>query len=168
MSHSTETLPTRSAHQEKHASSLAKDTKGDNDASNSDGGDTDPREDLATDSKPVKSNLPAEASAVPKSKTKLGRIGGRPKSDSNKESDATPRRDTATPFSKLGAQAEVHGYESTKPQRDSVRFGRAGNQPQTPSQPRESSQDRANRKREQLKRELESKRQTGAKKKRKF
>ncbi|KAL8763909.1 MAG: hypothetical protein Q9184_000352 [Pyrenodesmia sp. 2 TL-2023] len=77
---------------------------------------------------------------VPPSKPKLGQIGGTAK-------DGKP---------------PVPVTQSPEPR------GRPLKQPESPPSPRETSRERADRKREQLKRELEEKSRLGAKKKRKF
>ena len=137
---------------------------------------------------------PAKTHLVPHSKPKLGKIGGKGKDDSSD----TPVAPTPKPklgkiggkgkLGKVGGTVSVSSQNesaaSNKPHdpvspvgetRDKVaapntfeRRGRTIEQPPEPSPSRETSQERANRKREQLKRELESKSQATTRKKRKF
>ena len=139
---------------------------------------------------------PAKSHVMPKSKQKLGKIGGKRK-DSSPEPPAIPL--SKPKLGKIGGKGKIgrlggagtvsnqnEGRASTK-QEDIVnpkrevrdqnavpkpvepeRRGRNVEQPPEPSPPRETSQERANRKREQLKRELENKSQAAVKKKRRF
>ena len=108
-----------------------------------------------------------------KSRPRIGKIGGKANlyTESSKPAVASPTRLTGPMITKVNTET---GSDKTK-QRGSTlkaseptRIGRPTVQPRSPSPTRETSQERANRKREQLKRELESKGQAGAKKKRKF
>ncbi len=129
---------------------------------------------------------PVKTRPVPKSKQRLGKIGGKRK-DSSPE---TPMLPTSKPkLGTIGGKGKLGkiGGTTSKKQEASVSSkqeardenatpkpvepegrGRTAQQPPEPSPPRETSQERANRKREQLKRELESKSQAAIKKKRRF
>ena len=96
-----------------------------------------------------------------KPKPRIGKIGG--KTDFDKESSKPAVATPAKPDSD-----RINEREAISKASESARVGRAAAQPRSPSPTRETSQERANRKRERLKRELESKGQAGAKKKRKF
>lgn len=141
-------------------------------------------------------NSPSKTHLVPKSKPKLGKIGGKGKTSSPK----TPALPTSKPkLGKIGGGgklAKVHGIGPVSGQNEDAasdmpedpvspkrevrdrtaapktlepeKRGRTVQQPSERSPPRETSQERANRKREQLKRELESKSQAATKKKRRF
>ena len=106
--------------------------------------------------------------AAQKPKGKLGRIGGRLKADGEEKSRTTASRDSATPSSRLEPKKHDNRLRAAQDDISPNRKGRSTTQPSNPSLPRETSQERANKKREQLKRELESKSSVGAKKKRKF
>lgn len=141
-------------------------------------------------------DIPAKTYSVPKSKPKLGRIGGRGK-ESSPETLAVPTSvprlgkiggkgkpgkvgGTGSVSHQNGGAASNKPGEYVSPKReardqstaaDTLEPGRRSRtlqQPPEPALPRESSQERANRKREQLKRELESKSQAATKKKRRF
>ena len=108
-----------------------------------------------------------------KPKTRIGKIGGKTNlgTESSKPAVASPTKVTGPMKTKVNTEP---GSDRMK-QRESIlkasepsRVGRSTVQPRSPSPTRETSQERANRKREQLKRELESKGQASAKKKRKF
>lgn len=113
-----------------------------------------------------------EIPVVPTSKPKLGKIGGKGKLgkvggtgsvyDQNKGIPANRPEGRVSP--KCEARDETAASKSSEPERK----GRTVEQPLEPSPPRETSQERANRKREQLKRELERKSQAASKKKRRF
>ena len=128
----------------------------------------------AADTRPVFHDTAIENSALPRSKAKLGKIGGKPKNDRDQEPNLDTHRIAKIPTSKQSVSShrsiENDVTKSESPNKDigSPRTGRAATQLELSSSPRESSQDRANRKREQLKRELESKSQAGTKKKRRF
>lgn len=139
---------------------------------------------------------PAKTHLVPKSKPKLGRIGGKDK-DSSPDSPAVLT--TKPKLGKIGGKGKLgksrgtgsvssrnEGAVSNKREdpvslkretRDQTAVprtlgpeavGRMAQRPLEPSPPRETSQERANKKREQLKRELESKSHAATKKKRRF
>ena len=110
-----------------------------------------------------------DAPAIPTSKPKLGKIGGKGKgsgvglvSGQNKSTALTSQEDSVS--SKQGATDPLAAPMSMEPERR----GRTAEQPPEPSPPRETSQERADRKRAQLKRELESKSHAAVKKKRRF
>ena len=162
------------------ASDIANNTKGiqselmdlDDDGSTASGSDVD--------------KSPVKTRPVPRSKQRLGKIGGQRK-DSSPE---TPTIPTSKPrLGKIGGkgmlgnlggttsnkqEAFVSPKQEARDQNASPQpvepegRGRTAQQPPEPSPPRETSQERANRKREQLKRELESKSQAAIKKKRRF
>ena len=109
-----------------------------------------------------------DAPAIPTSKPKLGKIGGKGKgsgvglvSSQNKSTALTSQEDSVG--SKQGATDPLAAPMSMEPERR----GRTAELPPEPS-PRETSQERADRKRAQLKRELESKSHAAVKKKRRF
>lgn len=141
-------------------------------------------------------NNPAKTLLLPNSKPKLGKIGGKGK-DSSPETPGVLKSKPNLgkiggkgKFGKVGGTGSVsiqnEGAASNKPEdpvspkreaREQIaapqiseleRRGRAVQQPPEPSPPRETSQERANRKREQLKRDLESKSRASTKKKRRF
>ena len=113
-----------------------------------------------------------ESHAVLTSKPKVGKIGGKGKlgkvgglgsiSIQNEGAASNISEDPVNP--KCEASDQTAATMSLK----SETRGRTVPRPLEPSPPRETSQERANRKREQLKRELESKSQAAAKKKRRF
>ncbi len=118
---------------------------------------------------------PEPAEAVPKPKGTLGKIGGRAKREKESEVQDPP----ATVKANMPEDNNTIDYVSqggrqlTRPPPATV-TGRTRFQPQ-PSPPpppapppRETSQERANNKREELKRQLESKSNANVKKKRKF
>ena len=145
--------------------------------------------DLTASSLKIDEN-PAKAHPVLKSKQKLGKIGGKGK-DSPLEAPVMP---TLKPklgkiggkgkLSDIGLASAHNGSNASKNQEDaaspkqkatdsiatpkSERRGRTAEQPPEPSPPRETSQERADRKRAQLKRELENKSHAAVKKKRRF
>lgn len=94
----------------------------------------------------------------PRVKGVLGRIGG-------------PSKPSVSPSKpKLGqvGGSTKHTEPPIPASRSPEPRGRPLKQPESPPSPRETSRERADRKREQLKRELEEKSKLGAKKKRKF
>lgn len=117
---------------------------------------------------------PPETLAVStsKPKLKLGKIGGRGKlgeldgtgSVSSKNEDIVSNKPGDPVSPKLDTRDQTTTPKTSEPERR----GRTVQQRLEPSPPREASQERANRKREQLKRELESKSQAATKKKRRF
>ena len=110
-----------------------------------------------------------DAPAIPTSKPKLGKIGGKGKGggvgllSSQNESTAWKKQEDIV-SSKQEATDPHAAPKSMEPERR----GRTAEQPPEPSPPRETSQERADRKRAQLKRELENKSHTAVKKKRRF
>lgn len=113
-----------------------------------------------------------ETPAVPTSKPKLGRIGGKgklgkvggtgPVLSQNEGAASNQSENPVSP--KREARDQITAPKALEPERR----GRTVQQPPERSPPRETSQERANRKREQLKRALESKSQAATKKKRRF
>lgn len=108
---------------------------------------------------------------APTSKAKLGRIGGKGKlgkvggiasvSGQDDGAASTKPHDPVSPTRETRDQTDA--LNKSEPERS-----RTVQRHPEPSPPRETSQERANRKREQLKRELESKSQATTRKKRKF
>ena len=119
----------------------------------------------------IKSISP-EAPTVPAPKPKLGKIGGKGKLGKvggtgavYSQNESTAPRMQEDPLSpKQGTKGRIVAPTS----RDPMMRGRMVQQPPEPSPPRETSQERADRKRAQLKRELENKSQAAIKKKRRF
>ncbi|CAF9934435.1 MAG: hypothetical protein ALECFALPRED_005946 [Alectoria fallacina] len=113
-----------------------------------------------------------EIPAVPRTKLKLGKIGGIGRlgkiggtgSGSNQHEGAPSNRSEDPVSPKRETRDQTAAPMPSEPERR----GRKIQRPPEPSPPRETSQERANRKREQLKRELESKSQAATKKKRRF
>ena len=116
----------------------------------------------------------AEVPALPTSKPKLGDFGGKGKlgkvggirsvsGHDDDDDDASNKEKNP-----VGPNLEKSDQHAETKTRESERTGRTVQRPQEPSPPRETSQERANRKREQLKRELDKKSQAGPKKKRRF
>jgi hypothetical protein len=114
--------------------------------------------------------------STPKSKPKIGKIGGRGKLE--KASDLSgPKNIAVEPKSipsRNGRNTATLDTEN-KPvfalpadHVDPSRNRRGSLPPQSPSPPRETSQERANNRREHLKREIERNAKAGSKKKRKF
>ncbi|KAI4286730.1 MAG: hypothetical protein L6R35_004015 [Caloplaca aegaea] len=100
-----------------------------------------PRQDLSSRPKGVLGNIGgASKSKVSPVKTNIGHIGG----------------------------ASIIKHSSKSASKSPEPKANLTKQPETPPSPRETSQDRADKKREQLKRELEEKSKLGVKKKRKF
>ena len=137
----------------------------------------------------------AKTHLLPNSKSKLGKIGGKGKGSSpNTLVAPTPKAKLekiggkgklgkvggiASVSSQNDDAASIKPYNPVSPTRETRDQTAAPNalEPERsrtvqrhpePSPPRETSQERANRKREQLKRELESKSQAATRKKRKF
>lgn len=112
---------------------------------------------------------PEPAEAVHKPKGIFGKIGGRAK----REKESEVRDQPATVKANMPEDNNTIGYVSqggrqlTRPPPATV-TGRTLFQPQPSPPPRETSQERANNKREELKRQLESKSNANVKKKRKF
>ena len=116
-------------------------------------------------------NTPAGELTVPRPKTKLGKIGGRSKAHKDDKSQQGGHRESSAPRSKseLSIRKCVEeDLQRNSPTNDSDRIEGARAKPEASPPRRESSQERANRKREQLKRELQDKSQASAKKKRRF
>lgn len=119
----------------------------------------------------IKSISP-EAPTVPAPKAKLGKIGGKSKlgkvggaGSAYSQNEGTAPKVQEDPLSpKQETNDRIVGSKS----KDPITRARTVQQPPEPSPPRETSQERANRKRAQLKRELEDKSQAAVKKKRRF
>ena len=132
------------------------------------------QKDLAADTKIFADDNPAETSAVPKSKGKLGKIGGKstiardyePNDDSYLDANSPVSKGDAASYQRI--ESDTAKFKSPRKIPGPARIGRVGGKVEAPPPPRESSRDRADKKREQLKRELESKSLAGAKKKRRF
>ena len=138
---------------------------------------SEPEPELERDiSPPPAKTGPAPETSKPK-KGKLGQIGAK-----NKQAETPPPADeapetsrTETPKRKLGAIGHKHQSTATKkeglsqPEELEIR-GRTSVNPEKEKvpQPRETSEERADRKRQELKRELEEKAKAPVKKKRKF
>lgn len=123
-------------------------------------------------SREVESGTPDQIPASKLKAPKLGRVGGKGNVGKTNKSHAYASHIPPTLASSsspsgvsflstdVGALARVEA--------GSERGSRTAVQSQAPSPPRETSQERANRNREKLKRELETKSHAGVKKKRKF
>lgn len=125
--------------------------------------------DLTTNSNLAEKDL--SSIGVQKLKSRLGRIGGKRKLIDGEAEATAPNELILSPTSKR----DININESANAQQVSnseisglMRREQASVQPKSPSLPRETSQDRANRKREKLQRELENSTNVTAKKKRKF
>lgn len=113
-----------------------------------------------------------EIPAIPTSKSKLGKIGGKgtlgkvggTSSVSSRNENIVSNKQQYAVSPKEEARDRIADSKSIEPEGR----GRTDQQRPEPSPPRETSQERANRKRAQLKRELENKSQTAVKKKRRF
>ena len=122
-------------------------------------------------SKPDLNDKMSNTAAKPK--PRIGKIGGKTNLDtkSSKPALASPAKVAGPMRIKVHTKSDsdrTNERESIPKASEPARVGRATVQPRSPSPTRETSQERANRKREKLKRELESKGQAGARKKRKF
>ena len=106
----------------------------------------------------VKGNALANNPISTKRKAKLGKIGGISKTNSVARTSTPVKVDTKSKPEK--SRSALHD--------DHERAGRLIVQGDALTHPRETSQERADRKRAQLKRELEAKSQAGTKKKRRF
>ena len=114
----------------------------------------------------------SETPTIPTPKARLGKIGGKGTlgklggtgsvSGQNESIASNKQEDVVSP--KQEARDRVAVPQSMVPESR----GRTVQPPPEPSSPRETSQERANRKRAQLKRELENKNQTAVKRKRRF
>lgn len=104
-------------------------------------------------------------------KTKLGRIGGRRDAGINATSRSNMAKDSASLMSTvndcLGAN-EKSSRRTAQVTAEAVSQTKMPAEAHVPSPQRETSPERADRKREQLKRELEGKSKAGTKKKRRF
>ncbi|KAL2042108.1 hypothetical protein N7G274_005296 [Stereocaulon virgatum] len=113
-----------------------------------------------------------QASNVPKVKARLGKVGGKVNAGNGSDSKGVACQSRSASSSQPQPNGKPEGNQGDwgKPIQtpESGRADQAIVQPENYSPPRESEQERANKKREQLKRELESKNHVAAKKKRKF
>ena len=113
-----------------------------------------------------------EIPAISESKSKLGKIGGKGTlgkvggtgSVSSRNENIAPNKKQNAVSPKQEARDQIADSKSIEPESR----GRTLQQRPEPSPPRETSQERADRKRAQLKRELEYKSQSAVKKKRRF
>lgn len=112
---------------------------------------------------------PKLAGAIQKPRPKLGRIGGNLNRNLRNEEGDRPAEGESTVIGDASPDMEDK-TESQHPINviESPRLSRALVQPASPVTIRESSQERANNKREQLKRNLENKTNSTVKRKRKF
>ncbi len=122
-------------------------------------------------SKPGLNDKTSNITAKPK--PRIGKIGGKTNLDtkSSKPALANSAKVAGPMRTKVNTRPDsdrTNEREAIIKASEPARVGRAIVQPRSHSPIRETSQERANRKREQLKRELESKGQAGAKKKRRF
>ena len=165
----------RAALQNRDPSSKAKDISDIHDASsNSNGTAINLDKDTVTSCKAAAHNKMADqVHTTPKPKSKLGKIGG--KGNVGKASDlqvvANQKDPTRSVERQANGKTSGKGRIETKPSLGVPEQGTISGatvQPQASSPPQENSQERANKKREELKRELENKSHIGAKKKRKF
>ena len=115
---------------------------------------------------------PSQRWGVSKPKSKLGKIGGKKTIEiahGSSQSELSIRfgHDKASPAEKSAPKPQqLRAKTSPAPKAESM--GRTATPAGDPSLPRETSQERADRNREQLKRQLDSKSQLATKKKRKF
>lgn len=112
------------------------------------------------------------AEAVPKSRGRLGRIGGKPKPEVRRELKDKVMGERPTVFDGTirATSVDIGGKKEEQVPTDigSATVGRGLTSPKDPVNRRETSQERADNKREQLKRQLENKSNAMVKKKRKF
>ena len=146
-------------------------SKGIDTASSSDGDGMEYDNQQMVASRPGPNDKMSNTAAKPK--PRIGKIGGKTNFDtkSSKPALASPAKVAGPMRTKVNTKTKsdrTNERESILLPSGPARVGRATVQPRSPSPTRETSQERANRKREQLKRELESKGHAGAKKKRKF
>lgn len=118
------------------------------------------------------SESPKSIETLPKSKGKLGRIGGRTKPEKLSESKYKPISGGPNVLddTSRAASVDIEGKEEGQVPADIGSTTVVGvlNPPKASVTRRETSQERANNKREQLKRQLENKSSATVKKKRKF
>ena len=113
---------------------------------------------------------PLEISAVPKSKSKLGKIGGNAKLGKIGATGSAAGQDQGATLNQPSVNPKPEALDQNVAPKtlERERKGRSDQVLRGHSPPRETSQERANKKREMLKRELESKSQAVPKKKRRF
>lgn len=130
-----------------------------------------------TEYKPASENVLSEplnsVETIPKPKSKLGRIGGKGRLEKGSGTDNNTMEERPTISTNLTriVPADLKSEVEKQVSEDVLgvtRLGRPNIWSKSPVAPRENSQERANRKREQLKRELENKSSAALKKKRKF
>ena len=111
----------------------------------------------------------ADNPSLPTSKARLGKIGGRSKADvvEHQQSPAISTAASPTKAGKVDAKSESEDH-ATSLHDEQQPTSRTTAQDSSPVLHRETSQERADKKRAQLKRELEAKSQAGTKKKRRF
>lgn len=134
-------------------------------------------EEPTVENEPSPESLPIEkprtTEAVQKPKGKLGKIGGMAKREKEMEpiDHAVRARPTTLTAASTAVTVDRGRKEMAQAPTNTVGLtavGRAPVRPKYPVAPRETSQERANNKREELKRQLESKSNANVKKKRKF
>ena len=122
--------------------------------------------------KPPLENQLSQSPDVPKSKSKLGKIGGKKKVEIAGHSPKTepvvhPTFDTQLTGNEATPRVPQSAVQTSPTLKGELR-GRATTPAKSASPTRETSEERANRNREQLKHKLDNKAQAGTKKKRKF
>ena len=135
-------------------------------------GDTVKHEESLPASPDAINEIPDSTHPAPKAKAKLGKIGGKKKVlDEQSQLLNYPAEDNKIPEHKssthAGTSADIESSTSRDPLVTEIRTSRPNTNAESPS-PRETSQEKANRKRAKLKRDLEDKSKSTAKKKRKF
>lgn len=118
------------------------------------------------------SDNPESVEAVPKSRGRLGRIGGKPKPEMRSElkDKLIGERPTVLDGTIKATSVDIGGKREERVPTDigSATVGRGLTSPKDPVTRRETSRERADNKREQLKRQLENKSNAMVRKKRKF
>ena len=108
----------------------------------------------------------------PRLKSRLGKIGGKKRAemtDHPQETELEVRPTSGRPYTENGVPYRIpQSTAATLPSPKTGSRGRTTTPARSASPPRETSEERANRNREQLKRQLDSKAQAGNKRKRKF
>ena len=146
-------------------------SKGFDTASSSEGDGMEYENQRTVASTPVLNDKMGNTAAKPK--PRIGKIGGKTNSDTKSSKPALASPTKAKGHMKIKKHTKSNSdrtneQESIPKASEPARVGRATVQPRSPSPTKETSQERANRKRVMLKRELESKGQAAARKKRKF
>lgn len=130
----------------------------------------------ASKAKTVITETTSESSTVPRPKKRLGQIGGKKKEkETTPKLEPDPKREPeiSQPALTLKKKLDIASHERSVPKAEELEDqprGRAAIKPEQSASPppRETSDDRADKKREQLKRELEQKAKAPTKKKRKL